>query len=98
MITPVRFGVAGKGVGFIRVHMHGKAVVPAYADYDVCIDQGPAVTFGEDKNLVIVTYIQGKGIVRSHVDVAFGYDHASGNLKFSFRSSQNAAGVPLDIS
>lgn len=45
----VRFGVAGKGVGFIRVHMHGKAVVPAYADYDVCIDQGPAVTLVRTK-------------------------------------------------
>ena len=38
------------------------------------------LAFGQDEDLVVVFDMQGKCFIRSHVDVAFGYDDPSGDF------------------
>ena len=71
--------------------MHGKAVAPVHTDYHICIDQGAAVAFGKDEDLVIVFYLKSDGIGRGHVDVPLGNDHAVVDGQFTLGADQSAA-------
>ena len=50
------------------------------SDYYICIDKCASVAFGQDEYFVVVFDMQGKCFIRSHVDVAFGYDDPSGDF------------------
>ena len=78
--------------------MHCQPVIPAYADNDIGIDQRAAVTFGQNKNLIVVMYVQCERVVRRHVDVTFGNNHPFWDCDLAPGSAENTAGSVFRVS
>src|SRR5699024_8238685 len=87
----------GKGVGFVRVNVHGQRVGRTDPDYYICKDQGTLIARGDHEDDVVILDVGAQRIHRSHVDMPFGDDDSTLQFHLSFRTDQKTARSALQI-